>query len=110
MCMSANRRGQVRPTLRRVAVASLAGGLCACAVGPTFVPPSVPPVTHYTQSEDPAVTTDAQGTAQRFTPAAQVAADWWQLFNSAKLDALVEEAMIGNPGIEASRASLRQSE
>jgi len=39
-----------------------------------------------------------------------VAADWWRLFNSPPLDAIVAEALARNPGLEAAQASLLQSE
>jgi NodT family efflux transporter outer membrane factor (OMF) lipoprotein len=84
--------------------------LCACAVGPKFVRPSPPPVTHYAYGEDPSLTPFAHGTAQRFSPGAQVEADWWHLFRSQKLDAMIGEALTRNPGLEAAQASLRQSE
>jgi NodT family efflux transporter outer membrane factor (OMF) lipoprotein len=101
---------------RRLRGASAAAGLtllcllCACAVGPNFKQPPAPSVTHYAPGSDPAQTLAAQGTAQRFTPAQQVAADWWRVFKSPALDAVVAEALAGNPGIEAAQASLRQSE
>ncbi len=84
--------------------------LCACALGPDFQRPAAPAVTHYVPGSDPAQTVAAQGAAQRFTAAGPVVADWWRLFRSPALDALVSEALTRNPGIEAARASLRQSE
>jgi NodT family efflux transporter outer membrane factor (OMF) lipoprotein len=36
--------------------------------------------------------------------------NWWHLFNSAKLDQTVGDALARNPGLEAAQASLRQSE
>jgi NodT family efflux transporter outer membrane factor (OMF) lipoprotein len=96
-----------------VARAILAAGLAVlpggCAVGPNFTRPAAPPVTHYVHGSDPAATVEAQGTAQRFTDGA-VAPEWWRLFNSHKLDAVVLEALAANPGLEAAAASLRQSE
>jgi NodT family efflux transporter outer membrane factor (OMF) lipoprotein len=52
----------------------------------------------------------AHGTAQHFTANAQLTAEWWRLFSSGKLDALVAEALANNPGLQAAQASLRQSE
>jgi NodT family efflux transporter outer membrane factor (OMF) lipoprotein len=84
--------------------------LGGCAVGPNYVRPEAPAVSHYAHGADPVVTVAAQGTAQHFTPGAQVAADWWRLFSSTRLDSIVNEALVGNPGLEAAQASLRQSE
>jgi NodT family efflux transporter outer membrane factor (OMF) lipoprotein len=110
MCMSAKSSPPHFNVVQGCAVAALSAMLCCCAVGPNFVRPSAPPVTHYSYGGDPAATDSAQGTAQRFTPGAKLAADWWHLFNSAKLDGIVEEALTRNPGFAAAQASLRQSE
>jgi NodT family efflux transporter outer membrane factor (OMF) lipoprotein len=84
--------------------------LASCAVGPNFQRPAAPPVTHYAFGADPAQTSAAHGVAQRFTPGAIVANDWWRLFNSAQLQAVVAEALAKNPGLQAAQASLRASE
>lgn len=90
-------------------IAALACLLSGCAVGPTFHRPLPPPVTHYTNGEDPATTVAAAGVAQQFTPGAAVAADWWRLFHSAQLDAIIAEGIAKNPGLEGAQASLRAS-
>jgi NodT family efflux transporter outer membrane factor (OMF) lipoprotein len=104
-----NSPGQAR-TVRRAGAIVLVSLLGSCAVGPNFVRPSAPAVTHYSSGTDPAKTARAQGTSQRFTPGAKVAADWWHLFNSISLDEVIGEALANNPGLEAAQASLRQSE
>jgi len=67
-------------------------------------------VTHYSFGGDPARTSSAQGVSQRFIPGAAVANDWWRLFNSMQLQAIVGEALAQNPGLQAAQASLRASE
>jgi NodT family efflux transporter outer membrane factor (OMF) lipoprotein len=67
-------------------------------------------VTHYTSGVDPGATVNADGTAQIFSPGAQMIPDWWHLFGSAKLDALISEALANNPGLDAAQASLRASQ
>ena len=96
--------------LARVGALGLLGVLAGCAVGPDFRSPPAPAVTHYAPGGDPARTVAAHGAAQRFTPGEQLAADWWRLFSSPPLDALVHEALAANPGLQAAQASLRQSE
>ncbi|MGO8975218.1 MAG: efflux transporter outer membrane subunit [Steroidobacteraceae bacterium] len=91
------------------AVALLACVLCGCAVGPTFHRPAAPPDTHYVNGADPTTTVSAAGTAQQFVPGAAITADWWRLFHSAQLDAMISEAIAKNPGLEAAQASLRAS-
>ena len=96
-----------------IALASGVALLCllsACAVGPDFLRPKAPPVSHYSSGSDPTGTASVAGTAQRFAPGAKVAADWWRLFSSSKLDAVISEAIANNPGLEAAQASLRQSQ
>ena len=84
--------------------------LFGCAVGPDFVRPAPPTVEQYTHGAAPTTTIPADGQAQRFSEGARIAADWWHLFNSAKLDTVVREAIAGNPTLQAAQASLRQSQ
>jgi outer membrane protein TolC len=98
---------------RRAAACARLALIClpaGCAVGPNFTPPQAPAVTHYAAGSDPQQTPAAQGTAQHFAPGAKVAGDWWRLFNSAQLDAVIGEALAANPGLQAAQASLQQSE
>ena len=84
--------------------------LAGCAVGPDFVRPTPPSVDHYTQGAEPTATIPADGQTQHFAKGATVLADWWRLFNSAKLDAVINDAITGNPTLQAAQASLRQSQ
>ena len=84
--------------------------LAGCAVGPDFVRPEPPPVTRYTQGAEPTTTISADGQAQHFDQGAKIAADWWRLFNSTKLDILIKEVIAGNQNLQAAQASLRQSQ
>ncbi len=81
-----------------------------CAVGPDFVRPSPPEVERYTQGSASSATITADGQTQHFVQGAMIAADWWRLYNSAKVDAAVREAFAGNQSLEAAQASLRQSQ
>ena len=89
---------------------ALLGMVSGCAVGPNFHRPDPPPVSHYANGTDPAVTAAVDGIAQRFSPGAEVAADWWRLFGSSALDAVIAEAVASNPGLDAAQASLRASQ
>jgi len=84
-----------------------AGG---CAVGPDFERPAPPQVDRYVYDGDEASTPLADGVAQRFTPGADVPADWWTLFGSPVLDETMAQALRGNPNLQAALATLRQSE
>lgn len=93
----------------RRSIAALVCVLSGCAVGPTFHRPAPPAVTHYSNGGDPTATVAAGGVAQQFAPGAAVAADWWRLFHSAELDAIIAEGIARNPGLEAAQSSLRSS-
>lgn len=90
-----------------MAVALLLGG---CTVGPDFVRPTPPQGERYTQRPMAPSTVSADGLAQHFEPGAQIAADWWHLFNSREIDALVSKAVADNPSLQAAQATLRQSQ
>ena len=90
-----------------VVIAILSG--CA-AVGPNFIRPTPPDTDRYTREPRPETTVPADGQAQHFTPGATITADWWRLFGSTQLDVIVREAIAHNPTLEASEASLRQSQ
>lgn len=84
--------------------------LCACAAGPDYRRPEVPSTTGYvagtlpTQTEQ---TGEGSGRSQRFIEGAEPPGQWWKLFGSQQLDALVEKAMLRNPDISAQQAALR---
>lgn len=97
---------------------SIQGGLCTvwllasagCAVGPDFVRPQPPATDRYISGTQSKATVAVDGQAQRFEEGAKIAANWWRLFKSPKLDALVREAIVNNPNLQAAQAGLRQSQ
>src|SRR5580658_4108358 len=84
--------------------------LNACEVGPNFHRPAPPVADRYTAEPLPAATVVADERAQRFTASTALNADWWRLFRSTQLDAVVTQALANNPTLQASEASLRQSQ
>jgi NodT family efflux transporter outer membrane factor (OMF) lipoprotein len=84
--------------------------IIGCAVGPDFVRPKPPPVERYTRETGPTTTVSADGQEQHFDLGAKIAGDWWRLFNSSELDAVIREAISNNPSLRAAQASLRQSQ
>jgi NodT family efflux transporter outer membrane factor (OMF) lipoprotein len=85
--------------------------LVACAVGPNFKTPEPPAVQGYT-ARPMAATASApvdKGGVQHFVPGGEIAADWWRLFHSEPLNALVEQALAANPTLPAAQAALRQA-
>jgi len=84
--------------------------IVGCAVGPNFVRPKPPSVERYTRGAEPTTTVSANGRVQYFEKGAKIAADWWRLLNSPKINALLEEALANNQTFQAAQASLRQSQ
>lgn len=95
---------------RLPAVALLAPLLTsACVVGPNFKAPAPPSVSGYTAKL--VQTTEATpgvpgGEAQRFIAGADIPADWWTLFHSKALNALIAQALAHNPDLKAAQAAL----
>jgi NodT family efflux transporter outer membrane factor (OMF) lipoprotein len=99
-------------------VAGVLSSLSACAVGPNFKRPSPPAATGYGGAPLPdqtaaaaaaAPTAIAGGNAQHFVAGMDIPSEWWALFQSAKLDHLVEQALKANPNVGAAQAALRQA-
>jgi NodT family efflux transporter outer membrane factor (OMF) lipoprotein len=98
-------------SLRALAIAAVAA-CTACAVGPNFHRPAPPQDVDYGSATAQVTTAAAPGTAgsaQQFIGGMDIPAQWWELFQSAKLNALIEQALKGNPNIDAAHAALRQA-
>ncbi len=95
--------------MKRVLCLTLALSLTACAVGPDFERPAPPAVPGYTAAPLPDRTISADGHAQSFAAGQDLPAEWWTLFHSARMDALVAQALANNPSLASARAALRQA-
>jgi NodT family efflux transporter outer membrane factor (OMF) lipoprotein len=102
-----------RAASRRLRVALLVA-ICTltadCAVGPDFQKPAPPDVAAYTPQ--PLSTTVAApnvtgGEAQRFVAGGEISGDWWTLFHSQPLNALIDEALKNNHDLKAAQAAIR---
>lgn len=81
-----------------------------CVVGPNFQRPAAPSVSGY--SATPPATTVATpgvpgGAAQHLVSGADIPADWWTLFHSQRLDALIQQALANNPDLKAAQAAIQ---
>jgi NodT family efflux transporter outer membrane factor (OMF) lipoprotein len=101
----------MKPTgfLLRAFAPLLTAGLSACAVGPDFHQPR-PPAVALTPDPLPAATVAVDGKAQAFHIGADIAGDWWSLYHSADLNALIDAALAHNPTLQASQQTLIEAE
>jgi NodT family efflux transporter outer membrane factor (OMF) lipoprotein len=93
--------------------AALLAVLGGCAVGPNFHKPAAPPASDYGSAPSQGSTASAPGTggqAQQFIAGRDIPGEWWTLFRSDKLTALVEQSLKGNPNMDAAQAALRQAQ
>ncbi|MGC2636117.1 MAG: efflux transporter outer membrane subunit [Acidobacteriaceae bacterium] len=89
-------------------------GLAAgCTVGPHYHAPAPPTVTSYTPQPEPRETVGGAGTAgevQHFNSSADIPAQWWTLFHSEELDAMVNEALQNSPTLVQATARLKEAQ
>ena len=78
--------------------------LAGCAVGPDFSRPQAPADAAY--ANVPGVASEGQ----RIAPGASIPADWWMVFQSPAIDALVRRAIAANPDLDAASAALRRAQ
>src|ERR1700676_5060961 len=84
--------------------------LSSCAVGPDFVHPAAPEITRYTRDPIAAQTSAApaaSGQRQVFLESRDIPQQWWMLFKSPVLNALIERSLQNNPNLQAAIATLR---
>ncbi|MBU3579064.1 efflux transporter outer membrane subunit [Polynucleobacter sp. 73C-SIWE] len=90
------------------------GVLSACAAGPDFKQPDAPKTKTYTEGPlSPKLTTAPGvpgGTPQEFAEGADIEAQWWELYKSPELDALIKKALEQNPNLGAADAALRAAQ
>jgi NodT family efflux transporter outer membrane factor (OMF) lipoprotein len=94
-------------------LAACALGLAACAVGPNYQQPAAPQTAGFAAPGALASTTAAAplpgGEAQHFVEGLDIPGQWWTLFKSPDLNALIERGLANSPTLEAAQAALRQA-
>jgi NodT family efflux transporter outer membrane factor (OMF) lipoprotein len=87
--------------------------LASCAVGPNFKVPEAPRTEGYApRGELPAEASSADAPdvqAQHFVDGLDIQGQWWTLFQSPELNALIERGLANSPTLEAASAVLRQA-
>ncbi|WP_429574336.1 efflux transporter outer membrane subunit [Paraburkholderia sp. UCT70] len=89
-----------------VMAVAVAIALTACTFGPNGAPPAMPSPAHYGAGAQPAKTVAAGGVAQQFDIGAVGVPQWWQLYRSDALSALVEEGLRNSPTLGAAQRTL----
>ena len=98
---------------RRVLCAPAILGLlfiAGCAVGPNFKKPAAPNTRRYTAAPlrtTVSATNVIGGEAQHFVAGLDIPGEWWTLFHSTALNALIQSALTNNPDLKAAQAALK---
>ena len=103
----------IRPLFRTSLVVTAVALAAGCAVGPRYHPPKAPTDAGYGPTplaESSASAPVHGGEAQRLISDRDIAFEWWQLFQSPALNALVERAFRANPTVPAAQAALAQAQ
>ena len=98
-CWRSGRRG--------IATLLMGGLLAGCSVGPVFKPPPAPLQTRYEVSSTTVLPSVSGEPVQRLVIGQTLTGDWWALFHSEQLDAVVKQALAGNPDLAAAEANLK---
>ena len=86
--------------------------MAGCAVGPDFHTPAPPAAGSYTASPLPQQTAAAPtdgGAAQHLDFTRELSAQWWKMFRSPALDALIEHGLEKNPSLSAAEAAVNEA-
>ena len=100
-------------SVRLSLLVTLAAFAAGCAVGPSYHRPPAPANAGYAPMPLPESTASAPvhgGEAQRLINERDIPFEWWELFKSPAINALVERAFRANPTIAAAQAALVQAQ
>lgn len=84
----------------RAAALACAAAIGGCSVGPNFTRPEPPAAARYTADVP---------TSQHIELGREIEGDWWSLFRSEAIDAVVKQAVEHNRSLAASTATLQQA-
>ena len=96
-----------------VALVTTAAFAASCAVGPRYHRPEAPASAGYAPMPLPESTAGANihgGELQHLVNGRDIPFEWWRMFFSPALDALVERAFKANPTVVAAQAALVQAQ
>ena len=94
-------------------LATTAWILSSCAVGPNYHAPAPPATPGFVPAGAlPAATVSAAvagGEPQRYVDGLDIPGQWWTLYQSPELNALIDRALAHSPTLESAQAALRQA-
>jgi NodT family efflux transporter outer membrane factor (OMF) lipoprotein len=99
--------------VRSAVLVTFAALAASCAVGPRYHRPDAPANAGYAPAPLPQTSASAPihgGEVQRLINDRDIPFEWWELFKSPALNALVERAFKANPTIAAAQAALVQAQ
>jgi NodT family efflux transporter outer membrane factor (OMF) lipoprotein len=113
-------KGWEMQRVRAALLLTLAALVAGCAVGPRYHRPQAPANAGYAPTPLPQSSSSAPiqggeariqgGEAQRLISGRDIPFEWWELFKSPALNALVEQAFRANPTIAAAQAAVVQAQ
>jgi NodT family efflux transporter outer membrane factor (OMF) lipoprotein len=98
---------------RAALLVSSAALAASCAVGPSYHRPEAPADAGYAPAPLPQISASAPvpgGEGQRLVSGRDIPFEWWELFKSPALNALVERAFRTNPTVASAQAALVQAQ
>src|SRR5262245_65486501 len=96
----------------KMAIAPVLLLMFGCTMGPNYRRPPISEPGSYTRSDVSGTTASIDvpgGEAQHLSYGKDIPHDWWTLFQSPQLNALVEQCLNANPTIPAARQALQQA-
>jgi NodT family efflux transporter outer membrane factor (OMF) lipoprotein len=100
------------PAARKTAAWAMAAVLAGCTVGPDYKQSAAPDDARFTEKPMPVRTVSANtvgGAAQTLHDGQDISGEWWTLFHSPRIEALVTQALQANPDLTAAQATLREA-
>ncbi len=102
-------------SLNRIIIVLICCGLTACTVGPNFHSPAAPKTRSYTANATPTRTVSIAaagqvGQAQLIQFGRDIPANWWTLFHSKAINALISKGLAHSPNLTAAQATLREAQ
>jgi len=95
--------------LKPILTLAWAAALAGCTVGPNFTRPAPPAATRYTADAPRDAGAAADDTLQHIELGREIEGNWWSLFRSDAVEAVVKQALEHNRSLAASTATLQQA-